>query len=78
MQHPVHNTIKFKVASLIKTLQGFSQITMVFLSHKLVSDAFQWKTEGQLVLQGVDVGSNKTTTLSIIKKITKRSEGIPD
>lgn len=78
MQHPVHNTIKFKVASLIKTLQGFSQITMVFLSHKLVSDAFQRKTEGQLVLQGIDVGSNKTTTLSIIKKITKRSEGIPD
>lgn len=70
MQHPVHNTIKFKVASLIKTLQGFSQITMVFLSHKLqvVSDAFQRKTEGQLVLQGIDVGSNKTTTLSIIKK----------
>lgn len=68
MQHPVHNTIKFKVASLIKTLQGFSQITMVFLSHKLVSDAFQGKTEGQLVLQGIDVGSNKTTTLSIIKK----------
>ena len=69
MQHPVHNTIKFKVASLIKTLQGFSQITMVFLSHKLVSDAFQRKTEGQLVLQGIDVGSNKTTTLSIIKKL---------
>lgn len=68
MQNPVHNTIKFKVASLIKTLQGFSQITMVFLSHKLVSDAFQRKTEGQLVLQGIDVGSNKTTTLSIIKK----------
>lgn len=68
MQHPVHNTIKFKVASLIKTLQGFSQITMVFLSHKLVSDAFERKTEGQLVLQGIDVGSNKTTTLSIIKK----------
>lgn len=68
MQHPVHNTIKFKVASLIKTLQGFSQITMVFLSHKLVSDAFQRKTEGQLVLQGINVGSNKTTTLSIIKK----------
>lgn len=68
MQHPVHNTIKFKVASLIKTLQGFSQITMVFLSHKLVSDAFQRKTEGQLVLQGIDVGSNKTKTLSIIKK----------
>ena len=70
MQHPVHNTIKFKVASLIKTLQGFSQITMVFLSHKLqvVSDAFQRKTEGQLVLQGIGVGSNKTTTLSIIKK----------
>lgn len=68
MQHPVHDTIKFKVASLIKTLQGFSQITMVFLSHKLVSDAFQRKTEGQLVLQGIDVGSNKTTTLSIIKK----------
>lgn len=68
MQHPVHNTIKFKVASLIKTLQGFSQITMVFLSHKLVTDAFQRKTEGQLVLQGIDVGSNKTTTLSIIKK----------
>lgn len=68
MQHPVHNTIKFKVASLVKTLQGFSQITMVFLSHKLVSDAFQRKTEGQLVLQGIDVGSNKTTTLSIIKK----------
>lgn len=68
MQHPVHNTIKFKVASLIKTLQGFSQITMVFLSHKLVSDAFQRKTEGQLILQGIDVGSNKTTTLSIIKK----------
>lgn len=68
MQHPVHNTIKFKVASLIKTLQGFSQITMVFLSHKLVSDAYQRKTEGQLVLQGIDVGSNKTTTLSIIKK----------
>lgn len=68
MQHPVHNTIKFKVASLIKTLQGFSQITMVFLSHKLVSDAFQRKTEGQLILQGIDVGSNETTTLSIIKK----------
>lgn len=68
MQHPVHNTIKFKVASLVKTLQGFSQITMVFLSHKLVSDAFQRKTEGQLILQGIDVGSNKTTTLSIIKK----------
>lgn len=68
MQHPVHNTIKFKVASLIKTLQGFSQITMVFLSHKLVSDAFQRKTEGQLILQGIDVGSNKNTTLSIIKK----------
>ena len=68
MQHPVHNTIKFEVASSIKTLQGFSQITMVFLSHKLVSDAFQRKTEGQLVLQGINVGSNKTTTLSIIKK----------
>ena len=68
MQHPVHNTIKFKVASLIKTLQGFSQITMVFLSHKLVSDAFQRKTEGQLILQGIDVGSDETTTLSIIKK----------
>lgn len=68
MQHPVHNTIKFKMASLIKTLQGFSQIIIVFLSHKLVSDAFQQKTEGQLIPQGIDVGSNKTTTVSIIKK----------